>query len=86
MSDPFVRAMALTRMLSALTELVAATLIFRSGSAEAALRINAVLGLIGPVVLALTASIGLMGMASYAPSWRLVLVGTGAALILLGTR
>lgn len=84
--DPYVRGMALTRLLSALTELTAAMAMLRLNQVDAALRVNALLGLVGPLVLAVTTAVGLAGMAGETPAWRLLLVAAGALLILLGAR
>lgn len=84
--DPYVRGMALTRMLSALVELTAALWMLRVGQVEGALRINGLLGLVGPLVLALTTALGLAGLAGHVPPWRLAVVAAGVLLILWGTR
>lgn len=84
--DPFVRGMVAVRLLSALAELAGAAAMVRLNRVEGALRINGLLGLVGPLVLAATTAIGLAGMAGHASPWRLLLVALGALLILAGTR
>ena len=86
MLDPFVRGMMLTRCVSAAIELTAALLMWRLNRVEAALQINGMLGLVGPLILAVTTAIGLAGLAESSSPWRLLMVGAGAVLILLGTR
>lgn len=58
----------------------------KSGRLESAVRVNALLGLVGPLVLVVTMSIGLIGLANRISADRLLLVFAGACLILLGTR
>ncbi|HEY8426441.1 MAG TPA: DUF2619 domain-containing protein [Limnochordales bacterium] len=58
-----VSAMALLRLLSATLEITAAILMVRSGRVADALRINGLLGLVGPLVLATVTALGLVGLA-----------------------
>lgn len=82
----FVQGMALLRVISAAVELSAALLMLYIGRLDSAFRINAVLGLVGPGILLLTSSIGLVGLAGTVPAHRLVLVALGVGLILAATR
>ncbi len=84
--DPFVRGMALVRFLSATAELAGALLMIRANRLEDAFRINAALGLVGPLVLMLTATIGVMGLAGKLSLAKIAMIFAGVCLIFLGTR
>jgi len=78
--------MALLRVLSGTLELTAAYLMLRWGRVEAAMRINGLLGMVGPAVLVLVSLLGLAGLSAHLPWPRLGLIACGVLLILLGTR
>lgn len=78
--------MALLRVLSGALELTAAYLMVRLGRVDEAMRINGLLGMVGPLVLVLVSLLGLAGLSAHLPWPRLGLVACGVALILLGTR
>jgi hypothetical protein len=84
--DPYVNGMALIRLLSASVELAAAVAMLRLGRVEAALRLNALLGLVGPTILIATTAVGVAGMAGRIAPAKVVLVFMGVYLILFGTR
>lgn len=85
--DPYAVGMALTRLLSACLELTGAVLMWRAGRADAALRVNAYLGLAGPLVLLTVTALGVAGLAGRGlAASKLTLVLIGAYLIILGTR
>ncbi|MFO7254073.1 MAG: DUF2619 domain-containing protein, partial [Bacillota bacterium] len=81
-----VRGMALLRVLSGSLELAAAYLMIRWGRVDHAMRINGLLGLVGPTVLLLVSLLGLASLSVHLPWPRLGLIACGVALILLGTR
>lgn len=81
-----VRGMALLRVLSGALELTAAYLMLRWGRVEAAMRINGLLGMVGPAVLVLVSLLGLAGLSTHLPWPRVGLIACGVLLILLGTR
>ncbi len=80
-----VRGMALVRFISASIEFTAAMLILRLGRVEPALRVNAVLGLIGPTILVLVTGLGIVGLAGKVSPGKLSLIFFGVLLILAGT-
>ncbi|CAB1129127.1 conserved membrane protein of unknown function [Candidatus Hydrogenisulfobacillus filiaventi] len=83
----FLRGMVAIRLFSALAELTGALLMWRFQRLETAVRINGLLGLVGPLVLTTTMALGLAGLAqSRLPAARLVWIGAGVGLILWGTR
>lgn len=84
--DPHVRAMALVRLLSSAVELAGALLMIRLNRVESAVQVNALLGLVGPLVLLVATTIGLLGLADRLPPARLAAAVAGVALILLATR
>jgi len=84
--NPFVAGMVLVRLLSAAVELTAAVLMARYNRVDTALRINGVLGLVGPLILLAVTSLGLAGLAGHLPLHRLLMILAGVLLIILGTR
>ena len=80
-----VRNMALLRMIAGSLEIAAAILMIRLGKVGTALRINAFLGLVGPLILTTVCLLGLARLASQVSPVRLGMLGLGVVLILLGT-
>ncbi|MBX6378501.1 MAG: DUF2619 domain-containing protein [Clostridia bacterium] len=78
--------MALLRLLSAAAELTGAFLIYRVQRVDTALRVNAVLGLVGPVVLLLVTALGIAGLIGRLSPTRLALLVAGTLCIVLATR
>jgi hypothetical protein len=79
-------SMACIRLLSGAIEVSAALVMLRLASLRSAVRINALLGLIGPMILLSASFAGIAGMAGRVPTFKLLMIVTGVALILLGTR
>ncbi|MGI6533119.1 MAG: YqhV family protein [Peptococcia bacterium] len=77
-------AMGLLRLLSGVLELSAGTLMILFNNVETALKINAVLAFIGPTVLLLVTSLGLVGIAGSVSLEKLLTVLCGAVLIFIG--
>ncbi|HAI52832.1 MAG: DUF2619 domain-containing protein [Limnochordia bacterium] len=80
-----VLTMALLRLLAGTLEISAGLLMVKLGRVESALKINAVLGLIGPVILTLVSGVGLLRLSTQLPWPRLTLVALGVLLIFWGT-
>lgn len=78
--------MILIRLLSSMIELGAAYLMYYFRNIETAIRINAFLGLVGPIILIFVTFIGLTGISSEINLKNLFLIAAGVILILLGTR
>ncbi|MBU9710182.1 YqhV family protein [Evansella tamaricis] len=78
--------MIILRLLSGSFEITAALLMLKFNSIEKALAINAILAIVGPLVLILTMTIGLVGIADKMPFSKLLMVGLGVLLILIGLR
>ncbi|NLG84938.1 MAG: DUF2619 domain-containing protein [Firmicutes bacterium] len=83
---PVIREMAFLRFFSGLLEIVAALIFLRVGRVETALRLNALLGLVGPLVLVLVSLLGLVSLAARLSPGKIALVTLGVVLILCGTR
>lgn len=86
MRDPFVQGMATVRFVSATIEATAAFLMLRMGRVETALRINGILGLVGPAILVTTTALGVAGMAGRVPAAKIAVIACGVYLILYGSR
>lgn len=84
--DKIVVSMALMRVLSSLIELTAAFLIFKVGKIESALKINAALALVGPIIMITVTTIGLVGLAGKIPYWKMFIIFIGVCLIFWGVR
>ncbi|MDI9459067.1 DUF2619 domain-containing protein [Candidatus Darwinibacter acetoxidans] len=81
-----VLTMALLRLLAGAIEITAGLLMIKFGKVESALKINAVLGLIGPVILTLVSTVGLLRLSTQLSWPRLTITALGVFLIFWGTR
>lgn len=79
-------AMALLRVVHGVINLTAAFLIYKFGTPEAGLRINAIVGSIGPVLFTLIALIGVAGASANLQTYKIIMIIAGITLIVLGTR
>ena len=86
METRLVAGMALLRILAGAIEIGAALLMLHYRRVDAALRINAVLGMIGPTILLLVSSLGLVALAGQVDWDRYIIVLFGVLLIFLGVR
>ncbi|GAX90899.1 YqhV family protein [Effusibacillus lacus] len=84
--DKWVWGMAGLRMLSGSIEVLAALIMLYYGTIERAVMVNAVLSLVGPTVLILVTTIGLIGLADKLDLSKMLIVMCGVALILYGVR
>lgn len=78
-------AMSVIRYLDGALNLVVATLMFRSGSAAAALRWNALLGALGPLIMFAVSMVGVAGLSGKVSPFKLGLALVGAGLMYLST-
>jgi hypothetical protein len=78
--------MSFLRFLSGTIELIAALLMLTSMSLNTAMRINGLLGFVGPTILILVSTIGLIGLAGQVSPLKLTLIISGVICILIGTR
>ncbi|MEJ6952382.1 YqhV family protein [Natronospora cellulosivora (SeqCode)] len=79
-------AMITLRIISSLIELSAAYLMYHFKSVQTAIRINAFLGMVGPIILILVTFIGLVDISTQINIKNIVLIALGVILILIGTR
>ncbi len=77
---------AMLRVISGILEISAALVIIRLRRIEAALRINALLGLIGPLVFLAVSALGIVALAVKISPVKIILLLAGAFFILWGTR
>lgn len=78
--------MGLVRLLSAAIELIGAALILRAVTVERAMRVNALLGLVGPAIFIAVSTLGLIGLSDRITFGRAVVIICGVALVLAGSR
>ncbi|HHX24264.1 MAG: DUF2619 domain-containing protein [Tepidanaerobacteraceae bacterium] len=83
--DPILTSMAIMRVISSLIELTAAFLFLKGKSVQTALRINASLGLIGPLIFMGVSLLGITSLSGKVSFIRLVIILTGVLLVLIGT-
>ncbi|MCL5677187.1 MAG: YqhV family protein [Firmicutes bacterium] len=86
MENRLISGMGLVRVLSAGIELLGAYFIFRSIRVEEAFRVNALLGLAGPLIFLTVTALGLAGMAGRLDLGKTLMILGGVALILSATR
>ncbi|GAB6098599.1 hypothetical protein JCM16358_04780 [Halanaerocella petrolearia] len=84
--DKIVLSMSAVRFISGMIELLAAALIFKFNSRVAAFQINSFLALVGPMVMVLATSIGLIGLASKFSLLQMVVIILGVILIFVGMK
>lgn len=82
--DKVVFAMAMLRLLSCIIEFTAAMLFLKFNSIEKALKINAVLALIGPTVMSIVMALGLAGLSGKVSAGKFVIIVSGVLLIFYG--
>lgn len=79
-------AIVFLRILSGSMEILAAILIYRYNSLEQALKINAILASIGPLVFLGAMYLGLTGLTQKINYHKMICIYVGAALIFWGLR
>lgn len=82
--DKIVFGMAMMRFLSSFIELTAALLFLKFDSIEKALKINAALAIIGPVIMAIVTAIGLAGLSGRISLGKFCIIIAGVSLIFYG--
>ncbi|WP_042464007.1 YqhV family protein [Neobacillus dielmonensis] len=78
-----VLGMALLRVLSGSIEIFAALLMLKFNSVEKALMVNSSLALVGPIILVLTTTIGVLGMGNLS-LFKIGWIFLGVSCILIG--
>lgn len=82
---PVLGSMAALRILSGMLEIVTAVIILKSGSVQSALRLNAFLGLVGPIIFLAVSAMGIISIAVKLPLPKVFLICAGLLLVLWGT-
>lgn len=86
MEERLLWGMRLARALSACIEVTAAVLLLRMTDARLMLRVNGLLGLVGPLIFITVSALGLAASLGKVQPGKLLLVFVGVALVLWGTR
>ncbi|MDR6997623.1 YqhV family protein [Neobacillus niacini] len=79
-----VLGMALLRILSGCIEISAAILMIKFNSVEKALMVNSSLALVGPIILILTTTIGVLGLVGSISLYKIAWIFLGVCFILIG--
>ena len=79
-------SMALIRVLSGLLEISVALIFLRGGRVENALRLNAMLGLVGPLIFLLVSVLGVAALAVKLSWPKILLISLGIILVVVGTK
>lgn len=86
MDDRMVLGIKLARGISATVEVTALFLLLRMNDLPSMVRLNGLLGMVGPVIFITVMAMGLAGSVGQMPVSKLLLIFAGVILILLGTR
>jgi len=81
-----VLGMALLRIFSGSIEICAAILMIKFNTVEKALMVNSSLALVGPVILILTTTIGVIGMMGNISIFKILWIFLGVSFILIGVK
>nr|WP_263326772.1 YqhV family protein [Neobacillus sp. Marseille-Q6967] len=84
--EKVVLGMALLRVISGFIEISAAMLMIKFNSVEKAIMVNSSLALIGPIILILTTSIGLLGIVEKISIMKIVWIFLGVSFIFVGVK
>lgn len=82
--DKAILGMSILRLLSGTIEIIVALVILKLNHVEKALMINSMLAIVGPIILILTTSIGLIGLADKISLTKIFWVVIGICFILYG--
>lgn len=86
MLEKAIVGMASLRVLSGSIEILAAILMIKFNEVEKALIVNSGLALVGPFILLLTTTIGLLGMAERLNVMKMLWILAGVTCIFIGIR
>jgi len=86
MDQVTLNSMATIRVISGLLEIMVAIIFLKSGRVENALRMNAFLGLIGPLVFLLVSVLGVVAIAVKISWPKMIIICLGIILVLVGTK
>lgn len=74
------------RIISGCLEIGTAFLFLRLKKVEAALQLNAILGLVGPIIFLLVSGLGLISVAVKVSPFKVVLIALGVLFIVIGSK
>ncbi|TCL62111.1 uncharacterized protein DUF2619 [Hydrogenispora ethanolica] len=86
MEQATVGNMAMLRVISGLLEIAVAIIFLKAGRVDTALRLNALLGLIGPIVFIMVSVLGIAAIAVKLSWYKVLLLSAGMVLVLIGTK
>lgn len=86
MDDKLIWGIRLMRALSAVVEVCAVLLLFRMQDSRSMLRLNGLLGLIGPLIFISVSALGLADSLGKVQPAKLALILAGVVLVVWGTR
>lgn len=78
--------MSVLRIISGCLEIGTAFLFLRLKKVEAALQLNAILGLVGPIIFLLVSGLGLISVAVKVSPFKVVLIALGVLFIVIGSK
>ncbi len=84
--DPKIIMMSLARVIFGLLSLTGGILMFYLNDVAQSVRINAILGSIGPFVFLGVSTIGLVGLSSQLDPRKMTMLVAGVTLVLIGSR
>lgn len=84
--DKIVMGMALMRILSSLIEFSAAMLMLKFNRVDMAFKINSALAVVGPTIMIIVTTMGLVGLANKISYSRMAIIFLGVTLIFVGMR
>lgn len=86
MDEKFVVGIRVVRLLSASIEVTAALWLLRMSDIPSMIRLNSVLGLVGPVIFITVSALGLAGTLGSIHWSKFLMILAGVVLVVLGTR
>jgi hypothetical protein len=86
MEQSIVKGMAFIRLISATIEVTAVIIMWRLTTVDSALRLNSILGLVGPTIFILVSALGIAGMVVKVNPMRMAVIIIGVILVIWGTR
>ncbi|MFZ5817917.1 MAG: YqhV family protein [Bacillota bacterium] len=86
MDEKMLWSIRLIRMLSACAEVTAAILLLRMTDVRAMIRLNGLLGLVGPLIFISVSALGIAASLGKVQPQKLLLILAGVILVLWGTR
>jgi len=78
--------MAMIRVISGILEITVAFIFLKIGRVDTALRMNAFLGLVGPLVFIAVSVLGIVVIAVRLPWYKVFLISLGIIMVLIGTK